>query len=214
MDKIEKYPDLIKKMYTTISAQFEGEMGFDEATNVMLTGNSTINDTPIHTETAFEKLVKNFTFWDWKDSQGRPMRIEYSCWTPPIETQKDQRVSVMETNFVRFWRPAVDYYSSTYPENPQMFGEIGTYSADGVSLGPSFWRMKNKKTDEQEFADVWYAYLVGSKKLGIDSINVWIFPFGEFYGDPKPGYGELLIGFKKDVNPAYRVIKAIIGPQN
>ena len=110
MESIEKYSGLIKEMYTKISEQFDGEMGFDEATNLLLDGHSAINDTPIHTESAFAWLVRNFTFWDWKDAHGRPMRIEYSCWAPPIETQKDQRVSVMLPNFTRFWEPAMAYY--------------------------------------------------------------------------------------------------------
>ncbi len=213
MDRIEKYPDLLKKMYTTISAQFEGEMGFDEATNTMSMGNSPINHTPIHTVSEFERLVKNFTFWNWKDSHERPMRIEYSCWAPPVETQKDQRVSVMEPNFVKFWRPAVDYYRSTYPEDPQMFGEIGAYDADGQSLGPAYWHLKNKILDEQEVADFLYAAFQGAKELEINYIN-----FSEcFYvGDwstPTVGSSRIVTWYYENPEtPAYRVITAIIGP--
>ena len=212
MDGIEKYPELIKRMYSTISRTYEGEMGFEEATNLLLTGNSVINETPIHTESAFRQLVKDFTFWDWKDSHGRPMRLEYSCWTPPLETQKDQRVSVMAPNFVKFWEYAVNYYSSTYPQDPQMFGEIGVYDADGVGLGPTYWNMTNKVLDYQEVADVWCAYLNGTRKLGIESLNIWIIPFGDFWSD---GVGDtyLNIGLRKPESPAYRVIKAIIAPE-
>ncbi len=212
MDGIEKYTTLIKEMYFKISDQFNNEIGFEESTHNILTGISPIVSAPIHTKTAFARLVQDFTFWDWKDLQGRPMRIEYSCWTPPLETQKDQRASVIARNFVKFWSIPVDYYRSKYSNNPQMFGEIGTYDADGVSLGPSFWDMTNKVKDEQEFADVWYSYLKGSKELDVDTINVWIFQVGDLYGNPTPDCGSLLIGFKRDENPAYRVIKAIIGP--
>jgi hypothetical protein len=40
MDGIEKYPELIENMYSKISAVFKGEMGFEEATNLMLAGHS------------------------------------------------------------------------------------------------------------------------------------------------------------------------------
>ncbi len=187
-------------------------MGFEEATNVMLTGDSVINDTPIHTESAFARLVRNFTFWDWKDSQGRPMRIEYSCWTPPLETQKDQRVSVMTRNFVKLWSIPVDYYSSTYPDDPQMFGEIGTFNADGVCLGPSYWNMTNKVYDEQERADIWYAYLKGAKELGIESLSVWAFPLGDLWPNDEPGKIFLNTGLRQRESEGYRIITSIIGP--
>ena len=168
MDNIEKYPELIKKMYTTISTLYDdGEMGFEESTVAMLIGESpVVNDTPISTERGFRKVVQDFTFWDWKDSEQRPMRIEYSCWLQPLETQKDQRVSLMIPNFVGSWSIPVNYNRSRYPQNSQMFGEIGTYDFDGIALGSSYWRNSSKKFyDEQEFADVWYTYIMGAKKI-------------------------------------------------
>ena len=214
MDGIEKYPGLIKEMYTTVSEQFDGEMGFEEATHNMLTGDSYINPTPIHTVSAFESLVRNFTFWDWKDSHGRPMRIEYSCWNPPVETQMDQRVSVMEPNFVKFWSIPVDYYRSKYPDDSQMFGEIGARNADGQSLGSAYWDIKNKVIDEQERADYILAALIGTKRLqDITAFDFW----GGFYiGDSEaPAVPWVITStghYGRPASPIYRVIKAIIKP--
>ena len=209
MDGIEKYPDLIKKMYMTISAQFEGEMGFDEAMNSMLEGIS-----PMQNGRSFLQMVRNFTFWNWKDSKGRPMRIEYSGWTPPIETQKDQRVSVMERNFVEFWKPAVDYNNSTYPEDPQMFGEIGARNADGQSLGPDYYKIPpaQRVFDNQEFSDAWDVFFKGSEELGIKSLNIWVIPLGDKWPVDYPGNNFINIGLRQPESPAYRVITAIIKP--
>ena len=214
MESIEKYSGLIKEMYTKISEQFDGEMGFDEATNLLLDGHSAINDTPIHTESAFARLVRNFTFWDWKDAHGRPMRIEYSCWAPPIETQKDQRVSVMLPNFTRFWEPAMAYYNATYPQDPKMFGEIGVFDIDRVCMGFPL-PTTNKRFDDQEMADIWYVYLKEAKELGINSLNIWQFPLGDYWSVWSSGNQFINLGIKQwPEMPAYRVITAIIGPED
>ena len=208
MEGIEKYPELIKEMYTKISTQYNGEMGFEEATNHMLEGTS-----PMQHGRTFMQMVRNFTFWDWKDSQRRPMRIEYSCWAPPLETQKDQRVSVMMPNFVKFWSIPVNYYRSTYPQGPQMFGEIGVYNADGVGLGPAYWNITHKVFDDQEVADIWYIYLKGAKELGINSLNIWSIPLGDLWLNDFAGGIFINTGLRQPKSPAYRVITSIIAPE-
>ncbi len=206
MEGIEKYPNLVKRMYSILSRDLTGELGFEEATNLMLLGIS-----PMQQGRTFEQMARTFTFWNWTDSKGMPMRIEYSCWTPPIENQRDQRVSVMASNFISFWSPAVEYYRSTYPDDPQMFGEIGGYNADGVGLGPSYWEIPNKRFDHQEVADIWYAYLKGSRGLGINSINVWTIGLGDLWANDVAGDFFVNIGLRQPESPAYRIIKAIIG---
>ena len=212
---LEKYPSLIKEVYTAINERFEGEMGFDESTNNILNGVSFINDKPIQTTNEFEKIVKDFTFWDWTDSHGRLMRIEYSGWGTPMETQRDQRVSVMEKNFVKFWKLPMDYYRSQYPNNPQMFGEIGTRDADGQSVIPDYYRIPASKRvlDGQEDADAWCAYLKGAQELGIDSLNLWTIPLGDQWPMDYPGDHYINIGIKYPLSSAYRVITAIIKPK-
>jgi hypothetical protein len=216
-DKIEKYPKLIKAMYTKISEQYNGEMGFEEATANILNGTSYINDTPIYTESAYANFEKNFTFWNWVSPTGKHIIYEYSVWTPRLETQKDQRVSVMEPNFIKFLEPAHSYFSSTYPQDSQMIGEIGTRDADGGCLGPDYYNIPRSQRvfDEQERADVWYAYFKGSKELGIESLDVWVFTLGNTsWGDHSAGTNFMYIGFKGPISPAYRVITAIIKPED
>ena len=215
MDKIEKYPDLIEEMCTTISGQFDGEMGFDEATQNMLTGDSYINSTLIHTRNAFDRLVRDFTFWNWKDSHGRPMRIEYSVGNTPVETQMDQRVSVMAEKFTKFWKLPVDYYSPAYPANTQMFGELAAFNADGQSLGPAaFKQIRNKVMDEQEQADYILAALKGAKELRtIAYINYWgDFNIKDSVAPAVPWCITSTGHYGRPASPIYRVITAIIKP--
>ncbi len=212
MDGIEKYPDLIKKMYTKISERYEGEMGFEEATGNILSGTSPFNFTPIHTERAYANFERNFTFWDWKDSSGRSIITEHSVFAVHIENQKDQRVSYMLSSFVKFMKPAVDYYKSTYPDVHQMFGELGIYNIDGVGEGPSVWDSSEKRMDFQEMADITYVHLKGAKELGIESINIWSIPLGDLWPNDVVGNFFINTGLRSPESPAYRVITSIIGP--
>ena len=213
MENIGKYPRRVKEMYTRIGDVFDGEMGFEEGTANMLNGTSVVNNNPIHTTEQYRQIVKKFTFWNWKDLEGNWMRIEYSCWSPPLETQRDQRASVMVDNFVKFWRPAIAYYSSTYPHDPQMFGEIGVCNADGVGLGPAYYDIIDKRLDRQEVADIWYAYLKGSDELGVNSMNVWTIGLGDLWPMDSPGDFFINIGLRQTESPAYRIIKEIAAPE-
>jgi len=206
---LKENSELIKEMYTKISGQYDREMGFEEGTANILNGVKELRRL-IKDITDFKLVSDKYTFWDWKDSRGRPVRIEYSCWTPPLETQKDQRVSVMAANFVKFWRPAVAYYSSTYPHNPEMFGELGVRNADGACLGPTYYDVTDKRLDREEVADIWYAYLKGANELGIRSINVWVIGLGDLWVMDCPGDSFINIGLRQPESPAYRIIKAII----
>ena len=167
--------NLIKEMYTKISKVYNGEMGFEEETANILNGASVFNSSPICTDGAYAKFEEGFAFWDWVSPNGKHIRYEYSVFTPKVEAQKDQRVSVMERNFIRFLNPAHDYFSSTYPNIAQMFGEIGAKNADGQSLGPAYYDIPHNRRvlDEQERADYFLAALKGSKALEIMTINVW-----------------------------------------
>ena len=203
------YPDLVKWLLSKISNEFKGELGIDEATNNMLSGHSCLSR-----QGNFLKLAKKCTFWSWKDINGRPVRIEYSCWSPPMETQKDQRASIVPANFVKFWKTAIDYYKTQYPNNIQMFGEIGVPSGDGACSDTNYYNAKHKRYDNQEAADGWYAQLIGSKMLGIDRLDIWTVSLADYWPNWGPGGGLLSTGFNRPASPAYRVIKAIIGPED
>jgi hypothetical protein len=216
MDKLElHFPHYIKQMYTEISEACGSEMGLDEATNTMLDGNSSINSARIYTRSEFERLVSNFTFWNWRDSQKRPIRIEYSCWSPPVETQKDQRTSAMAKNFAEFWKTAAECYNLLYPRDPQMFGEIGAFNADGQSLGSDYYYnvpSAQRVMDEQERADYILAALRGSEELNtIMAITLWgSFTTGDVWPS-EPGSLNIRTGhYDYPASPMYKVFKAVI----
>lgn len=132
MDTLEQSPDLIRRLFDDLSMVYSGELGIDEATNNMMTGDSYLSGEPPH-QKSFEQIAGRC--WDWADRRGTHMIRAYSCWAIPMETQKDQRASLMPVGFVRFWKPALDFYHQLFLSNPDMFGEIGVYDADGVCLG-------------------------------------------------------------------------------
>ena len=171
MDTLEQYPDLIHKLFDDLSVVYSGELGIDEATNLMMTGESYLSGEPPH-QKSFEEIAGRC--WDWVDRQGRYMNRAYSCWAIPMETQKDQRASVMPGAFVRFWEPILVFYHQTFPNNPDMFGEQGEYDADGVCLGGEYYWHTNdpKRFDDQEMGDVWYGYLKGDHDLGVSKIVI------------------------------------------
>ena len=203
-EQLEEYAYLLQKKYDRITRVFSGELGLDEANNNML--NNLFGEEPPDPERFGEIAGK---FWGWIDAYGRPMIREYSCWAIPMDTSKDQRASVMTGKFVKFWKYATDYYRRVFSRNEEMFGEQGVYDADGVCLGGNkYWNMQEKKVlDNQEAADVWYGYLKGDQELGIDRINIWSLPLGDFWY----GYdvGDFMICFD---SPMYRVITSIIAP--
>jgi hypothetical protein len=217
MEGIKKYPDLIKQMYTEINGAFDGEIGFEEATNHLINGYCIACK---NGQSMFPQLAG--TFWNWHDKYSRPMVLEYSAWDVPLITDRDQRLSLLEKAFYSFWKQPVDYYRAKYPDNQQIFGEIGARNVDGYCLGPEKLQMipaSQRVYDEQEMADLFYAIFTGSKKLGVNSINVWTFPLGDLWpneagsGGHAPGSNFINIGRKYHELPAYRVITAIINPE-
>ena len=106
------------------------------------------------------------------------------------------------------------YYNATYPQDPKMFGEIGVFDIDRVCMGFPL-PTTNKRFDDQEMADIWYVYLKGAKELGINSLNIWQFPLGDYWSVWSPGNQFINIGIRKwPEMPAYRVITAIIRPED
>jgi len=218
MDGIEKYPSEIKEMYDRLSNVFCGELGLEQETNMMMAGYSQAsNYDPIHTPSEFRRFAKNLTFWGWANPKGDSMRIEYSAWvTTPKETQRDQRSCMIAKKYIQTWSLPISYYSSTYPLNLQMWGEIGAKDFDGYVLGPEYFERAHPETtkipDEQERSDVIYAILEASRELTIESINLWSFITCDMYRNWEGGNG-MNIGYARPPSPEYRVIKAIIAPE-
>ncbi|MCD6135567.1 hypothetical protein J7J63_02500, partial [Candidatus Bipolaricaulota bacterium] len=203
------YPEFIKGMLTKLSTEFNGSLGIDVGANNILEG--IYWDSKKRT---WQGTIAQMTFLGWISWDGKPLEDLYSCHTPLIETQKDQRVSVMALNFVKFWKPLFDYVAAKYSNPPQGFGEIGANNGDGQTLSPSYYDIPHNQRvlDEQERADYFLAALKGSKALEIMTINVW----GDFYnGDfaPRLGCASISTGhYGYPASPMYRTIKAIIQP--
>ena len=204
----QHYPDLVEKLISDVASKFQGSLGIDISSDLMkeyFTG-----ELDNH---SFRQILEKMAFFSWNGTSSGPLNIEYSLRVPPLETQRDQRTSIMDRNFVKFWKPTFDNMSLLYPDNPQSFGEMVTYPADGVGLGFfSYWDIPNKILDKQEAADIWYCYLSGAKTLGIDSINVWTVPFLDS-GKEEVLTGFINIGVAYQQSPDYRVITSIIKPE-
>lgn len=169
MDTLERHPDMLRSFYTTLDPVFEGVFGFEEATNNYLHAD-------YHGGTAFETNAGQF--WDWTDQLGRPLEIEWSGWTPTLESQRDQRLTVMVPAFVRFFTKALEYYRSRYPGSHITFGELGAWSVDGCCLGEAFHSIPSdsRVRDDQEVADIWAASLIAIAYMGIDGFVAWDMP--------------------------------------
>ncbi len=203
------YAYYIKNMLDTLASKFTGELAIDIAGNNILTGDFwNPNGSPLN----FREVIDRMSFLGWTGRGKEPLHIEQSNWTPPLETQSDQRASVMEKDFVNFWKPLWNYISAVYPAHQQAIGEMGTYNVDGVAMGNSVWNIADKRMDDQELSDVWYVYLRGAAEVGFNSVNMWIFLLGEVWSGESVGNAFLNTGFRHPESPAYRVITAIIKP--
>jgi hypothetical protein len=179
-DSIERHVSELQAYFTGLASLFGGDIGFEESTNHYLEGYG--YTTQWVDAQPFEQLVGRF--WGWTDTgslnvRGRRLMVEWSCWEVELETQNDQRLSQLIEEFVSFWTPAQVFYRSTYPGHEIVWGEIGTYPADGISRGSDYlWQYVrgHEVFDLQEFNDAWAAFLTASAALGMDGIEVWYVP--------------------------------------
>ena len=106
------------------------------------------------------------------------------------------------------------YYTSTYPENPQMFGELGFHNVDGQVLGTDFyqWPSSERRMDNQEGSDYILTAMKGAKELGIMAINFWGDLHIRDYVAPATPWVITSTGhYDRPESPIYRVLTAIIG---
>jgi hypothetical protein len=166
------YPEQIRTLLTRIDQVFSGKLAVDVSVHHYLAGFNCYNS-----ETDLEANVG--TFWDWRDDRGRPALFEMNWWPldqVPLETQKDQRFTVMVERMVQLWMPAIRLLRSKYPDVPLTFGEIGTYtSRDGaVLIGvPSTLLAKPGTRDDQEYRETTATHIVASAGMELDGMCVW-----------------------------------------
>jgi hypothetical protein len=154
LETMEQYTDEVTSLLERVDAEFSGQLAVSEGTNKMAFG-------------WFPKGGHLGQFWGYES-----MLIGMNSWVQELETQKDQRFSVVLERFVAFWRPFVEEYRRLYPGHKIVFEENGFYNYDGAALG---WRHEetNPVRDDQEVADYWAAVFSALPALGMDGIAVW-----------------------------------------
>jgi hypothetical protein len=187
-----QYADSWTALATAVRKVYTGRITVNELTHVYLSGSNAYND-----ETRFEQNVGKF--WAAMDS------ISMSCYPDAWQMSPtgDARFSDLVSGFVRYWTRAFDYYRQAYPGKPVRFGEMGAQDRDGMVLGYSAdsarWVL-----DNQEFADIWAAYLIGAAWLQADGISVWVREINRWTGSPFPGT------YTVNDTPARLVIEALL----
>jgi hypothetical protein len=154
LETMQQYTDHVTRLLERLDAVFTGQLIASEGTCKMAFG-------------WFPEGGHLGQFWGYGS-----MLIGMNSWVLEIESQKDQRFSVMLERFVAFWRPFVEDYRRLYPGHKIVFEEIGFYNYDGAGLG---WRHVEASPlrDDQEVADFWAAALAGMEYLDMDGTAVW-----------------------------------------
>jgi len=201
MNSLERHPEEIKRVFDRIAEVYSGELAFEESTNHYLAGFNTYDQ-----ETRFERNVGDF--WNWESNAGEALIVEWSCWSPQIETSIDQRFTAAVEGMLRFWEPALTYYKESYPSNRIRFGEMGVYDQNGVGLGFEYLTVSPKIRDSQEVSDIWAAYLIALEVMGIEGGPVWEIQLCNWWHPDWliPGNIFLII----DKTPALRTIQSFL----
>jgi hypothetical protein len=203
LSSLEKYSDYWERLASDLRSVFSGEITFCEATCHLL-GLEHAGESPFGVR-GFEQMAGKF--WDSMDL------IEVDSWPLPdswwtYETQKDQRLHTVLESFVRFWRPAIEYYRGSFPGKPIQFGEFGVYNYDGVlsHFVDTPWEQPGLSMDNQEVSDMWASMLIAMSALGADGGTVWSLVF-----DPS---GVNYAGsFDLNLWPAVRTIRSFLAPE-
>jgi hypothetical protein len=197
LNSMQKNDERWREVAEAVRQVFSGGVTFAEATHLYLAGFNTYSEEP-----SFELNVGRF--WDALDF------IEMNMWPGlegvTLETQADQRFSVVTENLVRFWRPAFEYYRAKYAALPVCFGEMGTFDYDGAIVTDDFfgaWQLPGARMDHQEFADTWAAYLCLAAAMGADGLAAWSVTLD-------PTTPQWVGTHKINMTPAIRVFRAVV----
>ena len=144
LDHLDKYPNLIKEFFTRVSLVFSGSLGYEVDTANILNGTSPAYSKSIPFWKAGGKM------YDWQGPNGRLLDIVIDSSQPTLETQKDQRLSIMKENIKRFYLPAFSYYRLNYPNNRVRFGEIWALTMDGFAMGPKEYYSQVKYIEDYQ----------------------------------------------------------------
>jgi len=194
LNSMEKYADQWGALVARVRSTYSGLVTFAEATHHRLLGYSCFSP-----QLWAEKEKKRF--WDCFDMIG------VNCWTPPIATTPDPKLSDMLSRFVAFWASTIEYYRATYPGKPIWFIELGARDYDGAALAAEgYWddQITGRQLDQQEFADIWGSYIAGAACLAVDGLPLWNIEL-----DParlQPFVGQ----FTVTATPAFSVVESFL----
>jgi len=208
-----KYPALMERMFNELDERFNGNLAIDLGFQT----NFDYSFENYWDGKSFRNLIRQMTYLGWVSSSGDPLDFEWSFWGIPLESQTDQRVSVLERNLVNFWKPAFDCISSIYRTISENWGETGANTFDGYTLGEKYYSSlseSRQRYDEQERADFFCALMKASSELEINTVNVWKLSLAHDRNAPSyhaPGLIFFNTGwFGFPVTPLYRVLTNII----
>jgi hypothetical protein len=196
LNSLEQYAQSWRNLAAAVRTVFFGEITFAQCAAIYL-------ERDYSRRAPFEGSVG--TFWDTFDL------IEMNMWPGAgdgmrLETQQDQRFSVLVANLVHFWSKAFSYYREKYPTLPIHFGEIGTFDYDGAIVTGDFygaWALPSARLDHQEYVDTWAAYFAMAAALGADGLGAWTFTLD-------PGTPQWIRTHQVNRTPAMRTATAVL----
>ena len=195
----------MKNFFTEISEVYSGDLGYENTTSNILN-----NASPIYNYSGDVSKITG-DFWDWESSDGRHLDFMLDNSEPTLETQKDQRLSVMEKAIVQFYKPVVNYIRKNYHSVEIKLCETWAYAQDGFNLGPDkFYSTTNRPLDYQEQADTMQASIYWLIHEGVRSAR---FGFFDLYKVDQPygADGDFFFTFN---TPAYRIITSALNSAN
>ena len=167
---MSRYTEQWRTLAKQIRKDFHGCITFSEATHcVLVNSRHDLGD-----------------YWDAFDTIG--IEIWPTCY--PLESQYDQRLSVLSERVVSHYVPAIQYYTNTFPGTSIGFDEAGTYNADGAVVEGWSDAIRDFSADEldhQEVADTWAAILLGAECLKLNRVTVWTIVLNQNYDLLAPG---------------------------
>jgi len=201
LNSMEKYEQEWEGLISRVREVFDGEVTYADNTTLFCSANMGTNITT----TCFEQTLGEF--WDALDLIEMNMYpVEFQP-AQRLETQADQRFSVIVERLIKFWAPAIAFYREEYPSVPLAIGEMGTQGFDGQLIAddwvvPSF----PVRSDTQEHADIWAAYVCLLQFYELDSFRSWSIYLGDDHASERRNQPN--IGLND--SPALLVISAAL----
>ena len=165
LDSLEQYTSEIHRLLDRLDPLFDGWFSIDQSTNNWIAGGIWSNH-------------RAGDFWDWVDSDEKPLIIEFSCNEPPLATTSTASQESMKLAFIEFWEEPLQYYRDAFPGHYIWFGELAASRNEGTSLG--YDETKARDTAPlalDEMRRVFYAMMRGAQDLDMDGYVIQYYTF-------------------------------------